>query len=162
MSIYTKITTTLTLTLLTNLSCAHAIFPRGCEVSGFGFQSLYVTLNDTGSQTFFLIQNHSNLNIELERITTKDAFMTPRLQAKINANQWAAFASNVSNTHFKCFIRDREDIITPVTCGSVLEVCQYPRVRYALSNMGTYWVSTNKPQQQVIKEATAKGIYLKW
>jgi hypothetical protein len=162
MSIYTKIASTLTLSLLCHLSVAGTAMPRGCEVSGFGFQSLYATFNDTGSQTFFLIQNRSNLNIELERIATKNSFMTPRLQTKINANQWAALASDVSNTHFKCFIRGNKDEITPLRCGEVLQICQYPRVRFALSNMGTFWVSTNKPQQQVIKDATTKGIYLKW
>lgn len=162
MSIYTKITSIVTLAVFCNISAASTSFPRGCEVSGFGFQSLYVTFNDTGSQTFFLIQNRSNLNIELERISTKESFMTPRLQTKINANQWAAFSSDVSNTHFKCFIREQSGDITPLTCGNVLQICQYPRVRFALSNMGSYWVSTNKPQQQVIKDATTKGIYLKW
>lgn len=162
MSIYTKIITTLALSSICQWSVADTIFPRGCEVSGFGFQNLYVTFNDTGEQTYFLVHNSSQLNIELERIAVKEAFMTPRLQTKLNANQWAAFASDVSNTHFKCFIRETENTITPVTCSDVLQVCQYPRVRFALSNMGSYWVSTNKPQQQVIKDSTVKGIYLKW
>ncbi|HAT8961810.1 TPA: enhanced entry protein EnhB, partial [Legionella pneumophila subsp. pneumophila] len=29
-------------------------------------------------------------------------------------------------------------------------------------NMGNYWISTNKSQNEVIQESVAKGIYLKW
>lgn len=141
---------------------AAGLFPRGCEVSGFGFQDQYVTFNDTGGQMYFLVENRSSLNIELERISTTPVFMTPKLQTKIAAGAWAAFASDVDSTHFKCGIRDAENNIQQISCVEVLGICQYPRVRFALSNMGTYWVSTNKPQAQVIKDSTSKGIYLKW
>lgn len=146
-------------------------FPRGCEASGFGFQDPYVTLNDIGSQMFFIIHNRSLEPIELERIAAQDAFMTPKLQAKLEGEQWAAFASDVSNTHFRCYkvtgntteTTDQEQANNqPINCAEVLQICQYPRVRFALSNMGSYWVSTNKPLSQVIKDSTAKGIYLKW
>ncbi len=161
MSFCTNLTMALALsTLCANLSAA-GDFPRGCEVSGFGFQDAKVLLNDTGEQTLYLIQNRSDTPIELERIESQEVFMSPKLQTKLGATQWAAFASDVSNTHFQCFTRV-EDVVTPLNCRDVLDVCQYPRVKFALSNMGSYWVSTNKPQPQVIKDATAKGIYLKW
>ena len=136
-------------------------FPKGCEVSGFGFTNPYVIFNDTSNQTFYLIQNRSNNLIELERIETRDVFMSPKLQTKIGAAQWAAFAADVSNINFQCFYT-LDDNRTPVNCSEVLDICQYPRVKFALSNMGSYWVSTDKPLAQVIKDATAKGIYLKW
>jgi len=146
--------------ILTGASSA-ATFPHGCEVSGFGFSENNLVLNETGEQTFYLIQNRSNTTIELIRHETRDVFMSPQLQSKLAPSNWAAFASDVENLNFKCYAQ-QENNTAMVNCSDVLEVCQYPRVKFALSNMGNYWVSTNKPQGQVIKDAIAKGILLRW
>lgn len=136
-------------------------FPHGCEVRGFGFNDTQLILNETGEQSFYLIQNRSNKPIELQRIETREVFMSPSLNAKLDPLNWAAFASDVENLHFQCFIKEEETIRT-LDCRDVLDVCQYPRVKFALSNMGNYWVSTNKSQNEVITDATKKGIYLRW
>lgn len=141
-------------------SLAHA-YPRGCEVKGFGYSENYLVLNHLGGQTFYLIQNRSDKPIELERHETRDVFMSPTLQAKLSPNRWAAFASDVESLHFKCYSIEQEKT-SLVPCENVLDICQYPRVKFALSNMGNYWVSTNKPQRQVIKDAIKKGILLRW
>ncbi|HAT9099651.1 TPA: enhanced entry protein EnhB, partial [Legionella pneumophila subsp. pneumophila] len=136
-------------------------FPRGCEVTGFGYSENYLILNETGNQTYYLIQNRSDSKIELERFDNSDAFMIPPLQASLDPMSWAAFASDVKNLNFKCYKHVDENTAL-VDCRDVLEVCQYPRVKFALSNMGNYWISTNKSQNEVIQESVAKGIYLKW
>lgn len=136
-------------------------FPRGCEVKGFVYQENYLILNEEGKQTFYLIQNTSDSTIELERHETRDVFMSPSLKKKINPSRWAAFASDIQDLHFKCY-SNKENNIAMINCSDVLEVCQYPRVKFALSNMGNYWVSANKPQSKVIKDAIAKGILLRW
>ncbi|ASQ45981.1 hypothetical protein clem_07130 [Legionella clemsonensis] len=136
-------------------------FPHGCEVRGFGFSDHHLILNETGEQSFYLIQNRSSKPIELQRIETREVFMSPSLTAKLDPLNWAAFASDVENLHFQCFVKEEETIKT-LDCRDVLEVCQYPRVKFALSNMGNYWVSTNKSQNEVITDATKKGIYLRW
>jgi hypothetical protein len=87
--------------------------------------------------------------------------MSPPLQATLEQKNWAAFASDVKNLNFKCYQHDAENT-SPVNCSDVLEVCRYPRVRFALSNMGNYWISSNKTQSAVIQDSVAKGIYLKW
>lgn len=140
---------------------AESKFPRGCEVTGFAYQDNYLILNETGKQTFYLIQNVSDSTLELERHETRDVFMSPSLKKKINPSRWAAFASDVQCLHFKCYSHKKNNIAM-VNCSDVLEVCQYPRVKFALSNMGNYWVSANKPQSKVIKDAIAKGILLRW
>ncbi|MGQ3887802.1 enhanced entry protein EnhB [Legionella sp. CNM-1927-20] len=146
---------------LTIDTIAHARFPRGCEVTGFGYNGPNLVINDKGGQTFYLMQNRSDYLIELRRVETEDAFMSPSLTAKINPKNWAAFASDVDNLHFQCFhIEDNNT--KQVDCREVLDVCQYPRVKFALSNMGNYWVSVNKTQRSVINDSTAKGIYLRW
>ena len=136
-------------------------FPRGCEVNGFGYSGNYLILNAEGRQTFFLIQNRSKQTVQLERHETRDVFMSPKMQTFLAPSHWAAFASDEQNLNFKCSSKN-EDTLTPISCTEVLEICQYPRAKFALSNMGNYWVSTNKTQDLVIKEAVAKGIYLKW
>lgn len=141
---------------------AASTFPHGCEVTGFGFSQNHLIVNETGNQTFYLIQNRGNQPIELQRYETRDVFMSPPLTAKIDSSNWAAFASDVESLNFQCFnIQDEENPVK-IDCRDVLEVCQYPRVKFALSNMGNYWVSANKAQNQIINEAASKGIYLRW
>ncbi len=140
---------------------ASSLFPHGCEVRGFGFSQGHLVINETGKQAFYLLQNFTASQIELQRVEKKEVFMSPSLTAKLSPSNWAAFASDIENLHFQCAIKKEENLL-PVDCRAVLEVCQYPRVKFALSNMGNYWVSTNKAQQEVITEATRKGIYLHW
>ena len=148
------------LLFLVTLATRAEAFPRGCEASGFGYRDNYVVLNPAGNQTLFLIRNRANQSIQLERHETRDIFMSPKLQSNIAASNWAAFASDEQNLYFQCQYKD--DNNTLVKCSDVLEICQYPRAKFALSNMGNYWVSTNKTQDAVVKESVAKGIYLKW
>lgn len=136
-------------------------FPRGCEVSGFGYNGTNLVLNEKGDQSYYLIQNRDTRDIEMQRVQAPDEFMTPPLTARMSPANWSAFASDISNLHFQCFIQEETNKVR-VDCRDVLEVCQYPRVKFALSNMGNYWVSVNKDQRQVINESTAKGIYLRW
>ncbi|MFA5959165.1 MAG: enhanced entry protein EnhB [Tatlockia sp.] len=136
-------------------------FPHGCEVTGFGFDQNHLIVNQTGAQAFYLIQNRTNFPIELQRIETREVFMSPPLTAKLDPANWGAFASDIANLHFQCFVRENDAAVTK-DCRDVLEVCQYPRVKFALSNMGNYWVSTNKTQYDAINEAARKGILLRW
>ncbi|MBA2651574.1 MAG: enhanced entry protein EnhB [Tatlockia sp.] len=138
-----------------------ANLPHGCEVTGFSYKDNYLIVNQTGNQSFYLIQNRSNTLVTLERFETQEVFMSPPLTAKLDPTSWAAFASDVENLHFKCVIKE-DDNDKQIDCGEVLEVCQYPRVKFALSNMGNYWVSMNKAQDQVINESASKGILLRW
>ncbi|MDP1604655.1 MAG: enhanced entry protein EnhB [Legionella sp.] len=137
------------------------IFPRGCEVTGFGYNGMNLVVNNNGAQAFYLIQNRSLRPIELQRIEMRDVFMSPPLTAKLEPNKWAAFASDIQDFNFQCFYVEN-DKSEKAECRDVLDICQYPRVKFALSNMGNYWVSVNKEQRQIINDATAKGIYLRW
>lgn len=162
MSLFSNVTKTLAFSLiLVNTVDAAALFPRGCEVSGFGYERDQVILNDSGQQSYYLVQNRTENKIELEREDSSEVFMSPPLQASLEPMNWAAFASDVKNVAFKCYQHNNE-VTSLVNCEDVLDICQYPRVRFALSNMGNYWISINKSQQDVIQESVAKGIYLKW
>lgn len=149
------------ITLTTSTNILAQSFPRGCEPNGFTYSGNYLILNLDARQTFFLIQNKTNATIHLQRHETRDEFMSPKLEVNLAANAWSAFASDEPNFNFQCFTKSDTNT-NSINCNDVLDVCQYPRARFALSNMGNYWVSTNKSQNLVIKEAVAKGIYLKW
>lgn len=135
--------------------------PNGCERVGYEFDGPFLILNQHGDQTFYLIKNMSHEKIELQKHETDDVFMSPPLIAIIEKGKWAAFASDVRNTHFQCFTHEKFDIIR-TDCRDLIQICQYPRVKFALSNMGNYWVSVNKRKNYVIKEAIKKGILLRW
>lgn len=147
------------------VSLAHAkssFFPRGCEVKGFGYSEDFLIFNETGEQTFYLVQNRSKKTIELEHHELEpEVFMSPKLESKIAPNRWSAFASDVKNMYFSCFFIEKGERVT-TKCSEVLEICQYPRVKFALSNSGNYWVSTNKSQNQVVRDSIKKGIFLRW
>lgn len=161
MTSFNKLLTITLMTLLNLPSFAAKSYPRGCEVKGFGYSENHLVLNETGEQTLYLIQNTSNATIELQRHETQDVFMSPTLQAHLSSEQWAAFASDVQNLNFSCYaIQNGNSAL--VDCSDVLDVCQYPRVKFALSNMGNYWVSVNKSQTRIINDAIAKGILLRW
>ena len=162
MSNYTKLPALLALSIFVTAPNAATSFPRGCEVTGYSFSGNALVLNERNQQTFYMIQNRSNKKIELEHYETQpDVFMSPKLETKFDPSRWAAFASDVENLHFKCYTQENGDRLL-MNCRDVLDVCQYPRVKFALSNMGNYWVSTNKAQDQVIKDAVSKGILLRW
>lgn len=165
MALYKKLATAILCSILISNSYAedtNNFFPRGCEVRGFGYSTDYLIINEDGDQTFYLIQNKSNNTVELEHYeTNQDVFMSPKLECKVSPNRWAAFASDVKNMHFNCFINENGQRVT-TKCSNVLEVCQYPRAKFAVSNMGSYWVSTNKPQSQVVADSIHKGIFLRW
>jgi hypothetical protein len=147
--------------IMTSTLAISAQFPRGCNVQGYAFNTNFLILNDQGNQEFYLIHNSTHEPVILELHETEEAFMSPKLHSTIDPLRWSAFASDIKNQHFKCFTTDGDNTKV-LDCGKVLEVCQYPRVKFALSNMGNYWVSSNKEQRLVIKDAIAKGIWLKW
>lgn len=136
-------------------------FPRGCEVTGFSFHDNYLVVNEAGKQAFYMLQNRSDNTIELQRYETRQVFMSPPLQAILAPQNWAAFASDVQNQYFQCFRKDEENT-QMVNCQDVVDICQYPRARFALSNMGNYWVSANKSLGETIRDSVGQGIYLKW
>jgi len=138
-----------------------ADLPHGCERVGFLHHGRDLVLNANGKQTFYLLKNNAREPITIERHTPEDAFMAPSMKIVLTPNQWAAFASDTTNLRFQCSAQNTEEV-TPISCEAALDICQYPRAKFALSNMGTYWVSKNHPLPAVIREAVKKGILLRW
>ena len=100
----------LVIALFMCLACSAAFstgLPKGCEHTGYEFDDPFVILNQSGDQTFYLIENVANSKIELQKHETEDIFMSPPLIAILEKGKWAAFASDVRNIHFQCFIHEK-------------------------------------------------------
>lgn len=137
---------------------AHALsYPRGCEVRGFNYINSYLVLNEDGKQRLYFLKNTSATPLKLRRYETRDVFLSPDLEVIINPGNWAAFASDIQNVHFQC----SQDLLQ-IQCRDVLDICQYSRVKFALSNMGNYWVASDKSLKDTIETSASKGILLRW
>lgn len=147
--------------LLSTTIEAASSFPKGCEVRGFGYNGSNLVISNAGKQTYYLIQNISGRPINLQRLADHEVFTSPSLSAKLSPTRWAALASDLDNLHFACTYADN-DLNEQANCRDLVDICQYPRAKFALSNMGNYWVSVDRDQRQVINDSTAKGIYLRW
>lgn len=158
-----KVITVIALSLftLTTHSSYAANFPKGCHAQGYQFIDGRLKLNDEGNQTLYLIKNHSKEHVKLKRYEEQESFMAPSLRAKLLPRRWAAFASDVKAFEFSC-----STVATATDhkshCDQVLSICQYPRVKFATSNMGNYWVSINKSLRNTMRDAIRKGILLRW
>lgn len=141
---------------------AATIFPHGCESTDFQFHQGNLILNPQGEQRLFMIYNHTLSQLEIKRFLSEDEFMMANFLVYLGAGNWSAFASNITNLQFECSSKTEDGATTKVDCAQFLDVCVYPRAKFAVSNMGNYWVSANKQQQDVVNDAATKGIYLHW
>lgn len=142
-------------------------FPRGCEATGYEFNAQQLVLNASKDpslpqQTLFLIRNKTTSRLHLKYEEQQDVIISPDWETELNRNHWAAFATDKNGLHFNCTLLDRKTGRTPVDCATQVDVCQYPRAKFALSNRGDYWVATNESLHRVVRAAINKGILLRW
>jgi hypothetical protein len=147
------------------ISFAYA-YPKGCVPVDYTYSVDDVVLNESGVQRVYFFNNHGHQPVELVRHEDSDAEMNPSLNAKLDPGGWSAFASNIAYLYFSCYVpKSAEDgniSRFKVRCQDVIDICAYPRAKFAVSNEGNYWITSNKPQMDILKEVAAKGIYLHW
>lgn len=156
--------------IVIGLQCAYAKpikFPRGCEATGFSFNTEQLVLNASKDpsiphQTLFLIRNKTKARLHLKYEEQQDVLISPDWETELNRNRWAAFATDKNGLHFSCTTISRKHGNTLANCAEKVDVCQYPRAKFALSNKGDYWVATNKSLHRVVRAAINKGILLRW
>jgi hypothetical protein len=140
-------------------------FPLGCNAVGYSMDDSNLTLQPfvvDSPQTIYFIHNISNKTIHLSAPAPEDALVAPDYDVDIDSNRWAAFAMDRNSLIFRCTLSSDNEEKTPVSCGTSLELCQYPCVRFAAHNGGNYWPSKNKDRQQTIYEVNRiTGILLK-
>jgi len=142
-------------------------FPRGCEPKGFEFIGENVKLHHTAQedapqQTLYLLHNTSSKRLKIQNKVDKQAIVAPVWNVELNRYRWAAFATNKKEVIFRCKNLYRRANESSTSCQEVIEICQYPRAKFSISNYGTYWVTSNKSLNQTIRKAIKKGILLRW
>jgi hypothetical protein len=140
------------------LSSAYAKkFPRGCEEVGFHFENQEIILNENNQQNIYFIENNTKKTMHLKYDEKKNVFMSVGWEAELNPKKWVVFASDQQAQHFQCFTKKQQ-----VMCHQSLRVCSYPRVKFATSNQGSYWIAKNVSLYQGKRQAIRKGILLRW
>lgn len=138
-----------------------APFPKGCEVMGFQWDSPRLRLNQLGEQTIYFIQNISNKLITINHKSSQPFFMDMGLHAALKKNKWLSLAVNEQEMKLSCSsVSANSEKVIP--CEENIRICQYPRVKFALSNQGTYLIAKNASLRQAMRKAINKGILLKW
>ncbi|ATW01647.1 hypothetical protein CCU22_00130 [Candidatus Legionella polyplacis] len=149
--------------LLTSISIAQTIFPNGCKKNGFYFNNKNLFINISGKQSLYLFYNYSKFPIKLTQNKEQKKIINFFLIVTtiLDSMHWSAFSLDTKNFCFECFIK-KNNIFHKIKCINVLYICQYTNVKFTSSNYGTYWVSSNKKLENIIKETINKGIYLHW
>jgi len=137
-------------------------FYPGCHEVGHRFVDNQLVLEplkvEDYDQTVFFIHNVSSDNLVLRYVPTTRDDIFPLWQTEIDSNRWAAFATDRTGMRFSCSsIYDDYKI----NCQQALEVCQYPRAKFAAHNKGNYWLSGNKFKYPTRSEVIHKGVLLR-
>lgn len=159
-----KYMTIVIISLLAVINCqAGSKFPRGCQPVGHEFKDGNLVLDqDESKQTLYFIHNNSNRKLHLQNMKDPGAFMTPNWETHVNHNRWVAFATDHKRIIFRCKTLSSRLGDEYTDCENILQVCQYPKAKFALSNLGNYWVSTNKSLNSTVRASIRKGILLRW
>lgn len=141
-------------------------FLHGCEEIGHEFQRgklAFIPVQESEEdQTLYFIHNVSYDRIKIESQKTYTTSLYPIWETTINSDNWAAFAVDRDNITFKCYEDDYGEFTREVNCRDVVEVCQFPRAKFAEHNQGNYWISTNRSKYGTRNEVIRKGVLLKW
>lgn len=129
-------------------------FPEGCSNEGFTYEDKTIRFNSDNSPTqrVYLISNQSARAIHLNHIKS-DMGASAGWLSRIDKQQWSALAVNQPNFSLTC-INYTPPNFGAISCQSIVSVCSYP----ATGNAGTYWVTENKPLDELLKTMQQRGI----
>lgn len=133
--------------------------PSNCIEEGYTFKNSNIVLRPTTEepeQQLYLLQNLASQNLMLTH-TDKRFVVDLSWRAVLEQNRWSTIALDQNNFEISCsLINENQEIAVP--CEQVLGICLFPKTRFALSSLGTYWPSQNKTLQGAISDARHKGI----
>lgn len=145
---------------------ARNLYPKGCEPKGYEYKDLALIFKPVGPteklQTLFLVHNISNYPVKLISQKLRHQAFAPKFKHIIDGQNWAVFVTNSSETHFKCVANNGYDSGAHVDCSQVLQICQYPRAKFAVHNRGTYWLAQTYSMKEAVRSAVKNGILLRW
>lgn len=138
-------------------------FIPGCEEVGHDFDDGQLVLNpvkpEMEDQTIYFIQNISGSTLKLKSINNLNEYY-PIFETTVEHGNWAVFATDKKGMTFGCHSEYYGE--TKTDCLSAIEVCQFPRAKFAPHNQGNYWVTSNKAKYAARRDAIKAGILLRW
>lgn len=148
-----------------NVEKTKEFFP-GCQEVGHDFRNGNLVLTpiqvEAYSQTIFFLHNTSYERIKVKYDHDNGNPLYPLWEVSIKPNRWVSFATDKRELGFKCYEDFNFGHGDEINCGSVLQVCQFPRSKFGEHNKGNYWIPSNKPKYQTRNDAIRYGILLRW
>lgn len=140
-------------------------FP-GCHEVGHEFVNGRLVLKpvqvEDYDQTLYFVHNLSYDRVKLQYDRDSGSAIYPLWGASLKADRWASFATDKDDLQFQCFSDYSSGFSEPINCDSVIEVCQFPRAKFAEHNRGNYWIPSNKSKYSTRNDAIRYGILLRW
>lgn len=140
-------------------------FPLGCENVGFSYKDKNVLLKPiltNQQQTIYFIHNLSPNTLHFESLKPADDLYALTYQTDIDPQRWAAFAFDFPQILFTCSIRQAGGEMKQLDCSTLLDICEYPCVKFPDHGEGDYWASENSSLSETIYNANrGMGILLK-
>jgi hypothetical protein len=142
-----------------------AKFPRGCQAVGYEFHNGELILTPVRGepgplQTLYFMHNKSFSRVQLTAKKMLGQTFSPAYPNVIDPDQWGAFAIDQEQLDFVCSNEYRRGRLED--CERLLEICQYPRAKFAEHNMGTYWVSNSETLTDSVEQVTTDfGVWLR-
>lgn len=141
---------------------AKKFFP-GCHQLGYTYDRGHLVLEpvqvEDYDQTLYFIHNNSSSQIKIQYYKSQATLHYPLWETSVRSDRWAAFATDKVGLQFQCLSGYGNQVID---CSSVLQVCQFPRAKFAEHNRGNYWITSNRSKYSSRNAAIRKGILLRW
>ena len=136
-------------------------FPKGCESIGYEFNNKEVNFLTYQEQALYFIYNPGQKIIKLSSGKSESNIIDLGWCINLKPKRWAAIAINSEDLKMHC---ELESISTSQLqrCSNAIEICQYPRAKFTLSNQGTYWIAKNDHLKKAMSKAIKRGILLSW
>ena len=122
-------------------------YPYGCFPIGYHFEYFNLILTPTAKvypQAVYFIHNISNRSVNLFQTRTGKEPYTVHINSTIQARYWSVLASDEKKSKYIC-TNDAKNLVghDVINCSKVLDICEYPYVRFGDNHHGNYWALEN-------------------